>query len=116
MRQPLHHDYVATRSAQVFSLSGLSGQPAHLHICSHTPLRFAARLSSSGLPGASLPEIFQCSSGPAENVEFRLPNVGHTRPINRARKTAFAVATVLPESPVAPRRRSKRLVMIICNP
>src|SRR5213080_845990 len=116
LRQPPQHHFVETGSAQGFTQSGLSGLPAYLHICSQTPLRFAARLSSSGLPGASLPEIFQCSSGPAENVEFRLPNVGHTRPISRARKTAFAVATVLPESPVAPRRRSTRLVMIIYNP
>src|SRR6266700_5870541 len=110
LRQPPQHHFVETGSAQGFALSGLSGLPADLHICSQTPLRFAASLSSSGLPGASLPEIFQRSSGPAENVEFRLPNVGHTRPINRARKTAFAVATVLPESPVATRRRSTRLV------
>src|SRR5205823_3570432 len=90
-----------------------AGLPAYPQSDS-APLRGEAFLLRAA--SASLPEIFQCSSGPAENVEFRLPNVGHTRPISRARKTAFAVATVLPESPVAPWRRSTRLVMIICNP
>src|SRR5437016_7069975 len=39
LRQPPQHHFVETSSAQGFALSGLSGLPADLHICSQTPLR-----------------------------------------------------------------------------
>src|SRR5438034_9803570 len=73
--------------------------------------RFAARLSSRGLPGALLPEILQIRLIPAENVALRPFNIGHTYGVSRAREAAFTVATVLPESPVVPRRRCARLLM-----
>src|ERR1700730_5023116 len=83
--------------------------------CQRT-FRSATRLSPCGLPCASLPEILQVRLGTAENISFRLSNVGHTYWISRAGKAAFAVAAVLPESPVAPGSRCARLLMIICNP
>src|SRR4029077_19967556 len=70
-----------------------------------SPLRFAARFSSRRLPSASLPELLQIRLIAAKNVALRLLNIGNTDRVNGARPSAFAVATMLPERPVAPRRR-----------
>src|SRR5437899_1417014 len=77
-----------------------------------SPLRFAARFSSRRLPGASLPELLQIRLIAAKNVALCLLDIGNAYRVSGARLRAFAVATILPKSPVAPRRRCAWLVVI----
>src|ERR1043166_9573165 len=79
-------------------------------------LWFLARRSSHGVPGASLPEIYQVASAASKNVELCFSNIGNTYRVRRARQTTLTVAAVLPKSPVAPWRRRTRLLGIVCNP
>jgi hypothetical protein len=52
---------------------------------SHYPLWFARALFPSGVPSAPLPERFQRTAGPVENIAFRLEDIGHALRITRAR-------------------------------
>src|SRR6266487_2919052 len=82
----------------------------------HCPSWFVQAFFLSGAPGTFLPENLQRSSGPVENIAFRPDDVGHALRITRTRKTAFAIAGVLPEMPVTPRRDGPRPSTIIGKP
>src|SRR5581483_2262282 len=79
-------------------------------------LGFAAGFASRRIPGSPLPELFQIRLTAAENVPLRLLNIGDAYWIGGPRSRAFAVATILPERPIAPRRGWTRLVTIIRHP
>src|SRR5438552_11530034 len=81
-----------------------------------SPIRCGTRLSSSWIPSTSLPEFFQVRLIAAKNVALRLLDIGNAYRVSGAWLRAFAVATILPKSPVAPRRRCAWLVVIICHP
>src|ERR1043166_1235823 len=79
-------------------------------------LLFLARRSSRGIPGASLPEVYQVASAASKNVELCLSNIGNAYGVRGTRKTTLTIAAVLPKSPVTPWRRRTRLLRIVCNP
>src|SRR5207249_12069085 len=83
---------------------------------SYYPSWFVQAFFLSGAPGAFLPENLQRSSGPVENIAFRPDDVGHALRITRTRKTAFAIAGVLPKMPVTPRRDGPRPSTIVGKP
>src|ERR1043166_4016858 len=79
-------------------------------------LWFLARRSSGGIPGASLPEVYQVASAASKNVELCFSNIGNAYGVRGTRKTTLTIAAVLPKSPVTPWRRRTRLLRIVCNP
>src|SRR5207245_11137974 len=86
-----------------------------LQIRRERSLRFAARFFS-GLPGVFLPEVFQRSPAPAKNIAFGFDDVRHAFRISGARKSAAAIAAVLPHIPGAPWRCRPRLAVVLCEP
>src|SRR5437899_11825578 len=97
-------------------LNRIRSQRSNLQLGRDRSFRFAARRSSRGVPGASLPEVFQVASAASKNVEFCFSNIGNTYGVSRTRQAAFTVSAVLPQSPGLARRRYTPFLGVICDP
>src|SRR5205814_2735259 len=69
------------------------------------------------IPGTFFPECLEQRVVSVKNIALCLAHIRDTNRESAARtQTAFAVAGVLPEVPLAPRRNAPRLRVIICDP